>query len=96
MERAYDLLATKTLSISKLLAISPAGTIDPTPFLYDNTMYTLSAMMAAGFVAQSLVRPTNAPVINVTGRPVNTPLPDSNPTHQQSEDLAGDRKIKKL
>lgn len=60
MESAMDLLATKTLTISKLLLLAPPGTLDPSPHLYDSTMYTLSGMMALAFVAHSLVRPVAA------------------------------------
>lgn len=38
MESAAELLAAKTLSINKLLAIAPPGTIDPTPHLYVHTI----------------------------------------------------------
>ena len=57
-----DLLATKALSISKLLVLAPPGTLDPTPHLYDSTMYALSGMMVMAFVAQGLVRPL-APLV---------------------------------
>ena len=33
------LVDAKTVSITHLLAISPPGTLDPTPMLYDSTMY---------------------------------------------------------
>lgn len=61
MEKASELIAAKTLTISKLLVLCPPGTIDPTPHLYDTTMYTLSGAMAAAVVAHALVRPLNAP-----------------------------------
>jgi hypothetical protein len=34
-----SLLDAKTVSITHLLAISQPGTVDPTPMLYDTTMY---------------------------------------------------------
>jgi len=73
MERASELLATKTLNISKLLALAPPGTIDPTPHLYDTTMYTLSAMAATAFVAHSLVKPYKKPtvIIDTTAKDVD-------------------------
>ena len=52
-----DLLAAKSLSISKLLALAPPGTIDPTPHLYDSTMFALSGLMAVAVVAHGMVRP---------------------------------------
>ncbi len=57
IESAMDLLASKALSISKLLVLAPPGTLDPTPHLYDSTMYALSGMMVMAFVAQGMVRP---------------------------------------
>ena len=55
-EKAYDLLEAKTLSVSKLVAIAPPGTVDPTPFLYDSTMYSLAGIMTLSVLAHQLVR----------------------------------------
>lgn len=33
------------------------GTIDPTPFLYDSTMYTMGGLMVLGGVLNSRVKP---------------------------------------
>ena len=65
MESAYELLASKTLTISKLLVLAPPGTLDPTPHLYDTTMYAMSALMATAVITHSLVRPmkTVAPTV---------------------------------
>lgn len=30
----------KTLTIEKLMELAPAGTVDPTPYLYNTTLYT--------------------------------------------------------
>lgn len=35
----------KALTIGKLMEIAPAGTVDPTPFIYDSTMYTMAGLM---------------------------------------------------
>ncbi|CAN0429520.1 unnamed protein product, partial [Scytosiphon promiscuus] len=35
------LLQSKALTIDKLIQIAPAGTVDPTPFIYEYTMYTM-------------------------------------------------------
>jgi hypothetical protein len=35
------------LTISKLIDIMPAGTIDPSPFIYDTTLYTMAGLMGA-------------------------------------------------
>lgn len=57
MDKASELLAAKTLTIGRLIAISPPGTIDPTPHLYDSTMYTMGGLMAVAVIAHALVRP---------------------------------------
>lgn len=57
MSQASQLLATKTLTISKLMVLAPPGTLDPTPHLYDTTMYTLAGLMATAVVAHALVKP---------------------------------------
>ena len=86
MEQASQLLATKTLSISKLMLLAPPGTLDPTPHLYDTTMYTLAGLMATAVVAHALVQPMKQLVIESppTPRSAETPLPE--------ETKAGDRK----
>lgn len=68
MEQANELLAAKTLSISKLMALVPPGTLDPTPHLYDTTMYSLGGIMTCAVIAHGLVRPVKTPItIDVTG-----------------------------
>ena len=47
MEYANSLIKTKTLTISKLMDIMPAGTMDPSPFIYDTTMYAMAGLMGA-------------------------------------------------
>lgn len=69
IEKAADLIATKTLTINKLLVLAPPGTLDPTPHLYDTTMYTMGALMAVAAVTHSLVRPL--PVIPAAPRVID-------------------------
>lgn len=59
MSAASDLVSSKTVTISKLMAICPPGTVDPTPHLYDGCMHALGGLMAAGVVSHMLVRPLN-------------------------------------
>ena len=42
-----DLHQAKALTIDKLMQIAPAGTVDPTPFIYDSTMYTMAGLMVS-------------------------------------------------
>jgi len=100
MESAYELLASKTLTISKLLVLAPPGTIDPTPHLYDTTMYTLSGLMATAVIAHSLVRPmkTVAPtVIDVSPISINPTVINKEAVKISPEEeiVAGDRVVKK-
>jgi hypothetical protein len=39
------------------MVLAPPGTIDPTPHLYDSTMYALSGLMAVSVIAHGMVRP---------------------------------------
>ncbi|RYG65939.1 MFS transporter, partial [archaeon] len=55
IEQASQLIATKTLTINKLLAASPFPTLDPSPYLYDNTMYTLAGLMGVAALTHGLV-----------------------------------------
>ena len=92
-----DLLAAKSLSIGKLLVLAPPGTIDPTPHLYDTTMYALSGLMAVAFVAQGLVRPL-PPV--PTGTVIDVPAPEaaapeSTRVEELSDAKVGDRQVNK-
>lgn len=65
VEQASELLAAKTLSISKLMAIMPPGTLDPTPHLYDTTMYSLGGLMCASVIAHGLVRPIKPALVTI-------------------------------
>jgi hypothetical protein len=44
------LLAAKTLTLPLLLQIAPAGTADPSPWLYDGVLYALAATSATALV----------------------------------------------
>ncbi|XP_023327563.1 uncharacterized protein LOC111700759 [Eurytemora carolleeae] len=59
LSQANTLIEAKTLTISKLMTIMPQGTIDPSPFLYNNTMYTMAGLVSAGAALHFLVRPVN-------------------------------------
>ena len=77
MEKASELFAAKSLSISKLVVLAPPGTMDPTPHLYDTTMYALTGLMAVSVVAHLLVQPIKQPPIQASTidvKEVITPL----------------------
>merc|ERR1719477_346358 len=52
-------IEAKTLTISKLMTIMPEGTVDPSPFLYNSTMYTMAGLVGVGAMLHFLVRPVN-------------------------------------
>ncbi len=57
IEQLDQLVAAKTVTIAKLMAIAPEGTIDPTPSLYNTTMYCMAALLVVGFFANLMMRP---------------------------------------
>ena len=52
-----ELIAANTVTIGKLLEIAPPGTPDPTPNLYNITMYVMAALLVVAFFANMMVRP---------------------------------------
>jgi hypothetical protein len=51
------LLEQNTVTIAKLMAIAPPGTVDPTSGLYNTTMYLMAALLAIALVCNALMRP---------------------------------------
>lgn len=51
------LLSAQTVNIARLMEIAPPGTVDPTPGLYNTTMYLMAALLAIGLVSNALMRP---------------------------------------
>ncbi|MBU2937761.1 MULTISPECIES: OFA family MFS transporter [Pacificibacter] len=52
-----QLVAAKTVTIARLMEIAPNGTIDPTPSLYNTTMYCMAALLVVAFFANLWMRP---------------------------------------
>ena len=50
------LVQSKTVTLSKLLEIAPAGTIDPTSTVYNSTMLVMAGLLSVALVANLLVR----------------------------------------
>ena len=59
MSQAQSLMEAKTLTISKLMTIMPPGTVDPSPFIYNNTMYTMAGLVGVGAALHFMVRPVD-------------------------------------
>ncbi len=53
------LVARNTVTISKLMEIAPAGTVDPTASLYNSTMYLMAAVLGVALVSNALMRPVH-------------------------------------
>jgi MFS family permease len=51
------LLERNTVTIAKLMAIAPPGTVNPTSGLYNTTMYLMAALLAIALVCNALMRP---------------------------------------
>jgi hypothetical protein len=55
-----ELVAAKTVTVQKLMEIAPEGTIDPTPSLYNTTMYTMAGLLVIGFFANIIMKPVDS------------------------------------
>ncbi|MEM9695809.1 MAG: hypothetical protein AAGA56_24915, partial [Myxococcota bacterium] len=55
-----SLVEAKTVTIAKLMDIAPAGTLDPTPGLYDTTMYLMAGLLFIALLANAFIRPVAA------------------------------------
>jgi len=60
VEQLDALIASQTVTIAKLMEIAPAGTVDPTPSIYNMPMYVMVALLAIALVANALMRPVAA------------------------------------
>ena len=45
--------------VSKLMELVPAGTIDPTPSLYNTTMHAMAGLLVIVFFANLTIRPVD-------------------------------------
>lgn len=59
ISECQPLIDAKTVTISKLLSLAPAGTADPTPFIYDSTMYTMAGLVGVAALSHNLIKPIN-------------------------------------
>ncbi len=55
-----SLVASKTVTISRLMEIAPPGTVDPSSTLYNSTMYAMAALLGIALVANILIRPVDS------------------------------------
>lgn len=59
ISEAGSLVEAKTLTISQLMTIMPSGTIDPSPFLYNDTMYAMAGLVGVASLLHVMVKPVN-------------------------------------
>jgi hypothetical protein len=57
IEGAQALVHSKTVTIGRLMEIAPEGTIDPTPFLYDQTCYFAASLIGISALANLAITP---------------------------------------
>ncbi|MCY3940248.1 MAG: OFA family MFS transporter [Gammaproteobacteria bacterium] len=57
MNNLNELVAANTVTISRLMEIAPAGTADPTPGIYNLTMYVMGVLLAIALLANMRMRP---------------------------------------
>ena len=59
-EQLDSLVASKTVTLARLLAISPDGTVNPSATLYNSTMYLMAGLLAIACIANAMIRPVDA------------------------------------
>jgi len=59
LDQLDQLVVAQTVTIARLMEIAPAGTLDPTPGLYNSTMYLMAVMLAIGLVSNYLMKPVD-------------------------------------
>ena len=53
------LIDAKTVTIAKLMEITPEGVADPTPALYDTTMFAMAGLLGVAFCSNMLMKPVH-------------------------------------
>ena len=53
------LVEAKTVTITKLMEIAPEGTIDPTPNLYNTTMYLMAVLLLIALLSNAFMHPVD-------------------------------------
>lgn len=59
IDQLQTLIEARTVTISKLMEIVPAGTIDPTPNLYNTTMYLMAVVLFIALLANAFMHPVD-------------------------------------
>ena len=59
VDQLNQLVNAHTVTIAKLMEIAPAGTVDPTTNLYNNTMYLMAVLLAIALVCNATMKPVH-------------------------------------
>jgi hypothetical protein len=54
-----SLIATKTVTIPQLMEIVPSGVVDPSPTLYNTTLYAMAGLAAVAMASNAMMKPVN-------------------------------------
>jgi MFS family permease len=83
-EQSPALLQNKLLSIDGLMQIAPPDTVDPTPFLYNDSMYAAAGLLSVATVVNFMIRPVNEKYCRYEPLPTATTTPASSAPTLQS------------
>ena len=73
VEQLDLLIEKKTVTLAKLLEIAPPGTLDPTPSVYNSTMYLMAFLLFLALVSNALMKPVH-PRHHLRRHPPRRPL----------------------
>lgn len=59
IEQFDELVKAKTVTVARLMEVMPEGTVDPTPSLYNSTMFAMAALLVIAFFANLAVKPVD-------------------------------------
>ncbi|MFT5239727.1 MAG: MFS family permease [Kiritimatiellia bacterium] len=59
IEQFDELVKAKTVTVARLMDVMPEGTVDPTPSLYNSTMFAMAALLVIAFFANLAVKPVD-------------------------------------
>ena len=54
-----QLVSAKTVTIPRLMEIAPSGTLDPSPFIYNSTLYTMAGLVSVAAMLHFMVKPVD-------------------------------------
>ena len=64
-----SLLEAKSVTIGRLMEIAPEGTMDPSPNLYDTTLYSMGGVLLVAFGVASALSPAGEKYLTVAAQP---------------------------